>query len=112
MIGEFFFFLFSGFLIVGAIGGWVVIVLLLARERSFTRADIERATREAETHPNVGRKADARLIAAAPELYEACKRASDELKLSREYGLYDDETRALVAALDAALSKATGKDEE
>lgn len=67
---------------------------------------------DTDSFPNKNWKADARLIAAAPELYEACKRASDELKLSREYGLYDDETRALVAALDAALSKATGKDEE
>ncbi len=52
-------------------------------------------------------EANAVLIAAAPDPFAACKRAFDELKLSRDYALYDDETRALVAALDAALAKAS-----
>lgn len=56
MISEFFFFLFAGFIIVGSVGGWIVIVALLAREREFQRADIERATRFAETNPIVGRQ--------------------------------------------------------
>lgn len=56
LFSEFLFWFFAFFISFGAIGGWIVIVALIAREQDLKRADIERATREAETHPIVGRR--------------------------------------------------------
>jgi len=56
IFSEFLFWFYAFFISFGAIGGWIVIVALLAREREFQRADIERATRLAETNPIVGRQ--------------------------------------------------------
>jgi len=56
IFSEFLFWFFAFFISFGAVGGWIVIVALLARERDLQRADIERATRHAETHPIVGRR--------------------------------------------------------
>ena len=58
-LGDFLFTAFAFFaffaIVVGAVGGWVVIVALLAREQEFQR-EAQHAALDAASHPIVGRK--------------------------------------------------------
>ena len=52
--------------------------------------------------------ANARLIAAAPELLEACKLAVDAIDgLSSQQAMPDDSYKPMLAAIESAIAKAT-----
>ena len=53
-------------------------------------------------------EANARLIAAAPDLLSALKEARDELWRAHHHTMSEDEFHSRYKAIDAAISKATG----
>lgn len=55
LLTEFLFWFFAFFIVGGSIGGWLVIVALLAREQEFQR-EAQHAALDAASHPIVGRK--------------------------------------------------------
>lgn len=67
----------------------------------------------ADNHPDLLVKdADARLIAAAPELLEALKDARETLDIGGARYVYGaDAAMRLIAKCDAAIAKATGGEE-
>jgi len=54
-------------------------------------------------------RANARLIAAAPELLAVCKQIFKEAKNIESDGYMDDDARPVYEALRAAIAKATGE---
>lgn len=61
----------------------------------------------ASVYPNDSKDADAALIAAAPDLLEACVRMLDSWTLTCEKAPYQQ--REAIAAIRAALAKARGR---
>jgi hypothetical protein len=62
--------------------------------------------------PEETAKANATLIAAAPELYEACKAALSELRCFHTLNPENVNTSKIIAEITAALAKADGKGEQ
>jgi hypothetical protein len=56
-------------------------------------------------------EANARLIAAAPELLEACQRLLDDFKLAIADLGFDEDEECAIAWAEEAIAKATGKDQ-